>query len=191
MRYNMEPSDKRNCPNHHLKIQGYFWIQRVPMRRGYLFRAALVQTEQHNFLSLLGATHGKCNLVSTEKASRRCGLATAMMFTCFLDEDVTRNGGINPNTNQAFKDHPDMQKIARDSCNIIVYTQCMPDPTTPVDVCGGYLKGALKAAYYKIFLVNHLDRMKVLQLEYALNKFKANPEGFIADDGRNWYLCKP
>ena len=112
------------------------------------------------------------------------------MFQCFLDSDIVRNGGVNPETNIDFINNPRMQQRARD-CKVIVDVVCQPDGDTPPRVCLGYMKGALKAGYDQVFLGQGIGVLtEVLTLADAIRDFEPDPVGFIADYGEQWYFCQ-
>ena len=113
------------------------------------------------------------------------------MFQCFLDSDITRNGGIDPEDNIDFIGNPDMQQRAR-SCKAIVYVLCAPRAPSPPRVCLGYMKGALKAGYDQIFLETGKSGrpMQVLALSDAIRKFEPSGEAFLAAYGAHWYFCR-
>ena len=95
------------CRDTLLKDQRFFWIQRAdfhidPHQKGYMFRAVLQRQQETNFLSTLEAENGNCFDVNTRSLSRRCGLATALFYLSFIDDDITRNGGIDPDREEAF-----------------------------------------------------------------------------------------
>ena len=100
-------------------------------------------------MSQLESYPGNCFYIKTQDGSKRCGLATALFYACFLDDDVTRNGGIYPDTDVQFNNpkNREMKKIAKAKCATIVRTTCQPAPPTPIAVCVGYMKGATKAYY--------------------------------------------
>ena len=143
-------------------------------------------------MSQLESYPGNCFYIKTQDGSKRCGLATALFYACFLDDDVTRNGGIYPDTDVQFNNpkNREMKKIAKAKCATIVRTTCQPAPPTPIAVCVGYMKGAIKAYYSLIFMVDNNNEMAVLTLPSAISKFKDNPDAFLNKWGREWYLCK-
>ena len=193
MRYNLDPSVRKTCTTQRLLNQGYFWIRKdIESHNFYKFRAPLQKYESDPFMSQLDAYHGNCFYIKTKDRSKRCGLATALFYGCFLDNDVTKNGGIDPDKDVQFnrpKNH-EMKKIAKAKCAIIVRTICQPSPPTPVAVCVGYMKGATKAYYSGIFMVDNNNKMTVLTLPSAISKFIDNPGVFLNKRGREWYLCK-
>ena len=190
----LDPSDREVCTNQQLKDQESFWIEKdvripTPTVFPYLFRAVLQPgTPGIPPLATLEAQQGNCHAVTTPVESRRCGLGTALMFQCFLDSDITANGGVNPETRPAFIDNPPMQQRAR-RCKTIVDVMCAPRDGTPPRVCLGYMKGALKAGYDQIFLDTGF-LMQVLTLPDAIRRFEPNAAAFIAVYGDEWYFCR-
>ena len=79
--------------------------------------------------SRLEAKPGECNYFRTQENFRNCGLATALFEECFQDKDVTKNGGVDPNVNEYFQDHPDERDAAKKRCAIIV-SSTAPCPLT-------------------------------------------------------------
>ena len=189
-RHVLDPSYRERCPNEQLKNQDYFWIEKDVRTHPfpYLFKAVLQPGTVR--LATLEAKQGYCHDVNTADGSRRCGLATALMYQCFLDSDITRNGGIDPETNIDFISNPAMQQKAR-SCKTIIDVPCAPRAPSPPSVCLGFMIGALKAGYDQIFLETGKSGlpMQVLALTDAIRKFEPSAEAFLACYGAHWYFC--
>ena len=149
-------------------------------------------------MSELSAQLGTCNEVETLAGNRYCGLATALMYECFGDEDVTKNGGVNPKKNDKFKNHPEEQKRLMAKCSTIVYLECLPEkPVTPNKACKAYLNAGKKAGYGVIFMVNQYrihgrHFMYEKTLDNAITEFGQSIESadaFINKYGVDWYFC--
>ena len=78
----------KTCENDKLKLKKSYKVDRIEVEKSppkYRFRATL---DEEEISSLNGEKGGICDLVSTEKRSRGCGLATTLMEHCFTDENV-------------------------------------------------------------------------------------------------------
>ena len=192
------------CENQQLVKNGYFYVEKtnvhIPAPEGaytnYEFKAILGHKDV--VMSELNAQLGACNEVETVAGNKYCGLATALMYECFGDEDVTKNGGVNLKTNDNFKNHPEEQKRLVTRCSTIVYLECLPEkPITPNKACKAYLNAAKKAGYDVIFMVNKYrihgrTFMYEKTLGNAITEFGQTIESadaFIHKYGVDWYFC--
>ena len=88
-------------------------------------------------MSWANAYHGECHFVQTDGRFRNCGMARALMEKCLSDEDVIKDGGLDPLTykfNRYTKEDKeycvwndlDFTKRARESCTTIISMFCYP-----------------------------------------------------------------
>lgn len=91
-------------------------------------------------LSWVNAYHGECFHVNSQRGSRECGITKAVMKKCLTDEDVTKDGGLNPDTfninrveenwdgkaGDAVWQNNGFSGRARAACETIIYMPCKP-----------------------------------------------------------------
>ena len=119
------------------------------------------------------------------------------MFVCFKDKGVTKNGGIDPNTDVGFMGDLVHQREAKDKCAKIVFVQVEIEESSAVQAGVGYLKAGNEAGYKKLFTLV-ADRttaaaMDVMNMEDAIEEYKGSAqdaERFLDLHGRYWYFCK-
>ena len=99
---------------------------------------------------LFGDKGGVCDNAQTDERYERCGLATDLMTLCFQDLDITKNGGVDPNEEEQFKNNPDKQKEAVDGCAKIV---TLNQSANPPAAGKAYTRAAIKAGFKKVFTV--------------------------------------
>ena len=195
---NLDNSKKGTCENEQLKQQEKYFIEKFAIKDGtsiiyYSFKAVLNEGDQ-NKLSELKAEHGGiCNNVKTEKGSENCGLATAIMVSCFEDKDITEIGDFD--FDKQFESHPQYQKEAEENCAKMVMVACRPDPstTTTIEACIAYLNAAFKASYEMMFMIKDVttsESMDVKKVTAARRDFKRDQKVFVEQHGVDWLFCK-
>ena len=175
--------------------QNYFWIEKITNPESEITFKAVLEQVGDTWLSKLDADPGECRDVETQQGSGQCGLATALFQVCFQDEDVTKDGGLNPSKNPDFNAHPEEQQRATSRCAIIVFVACIPDRKTPKKVCSAYLNAASKAGYGSIFTSIPIKEGKMddMTLDDAIKDFGKTEDSandFIRIHGWYWYFCK-
>ena len=188
----MDPDYETTCKNQQLKNNKQFWVE-IACTQGnnaHTFKVVLEKGDD-TFLSRLDAHPGECIFVNTLPDSKQCGLETGLMYSCLKDEDITKNGGVNPKTNCVFKSHPDQQALAEKKCDIIVYLKCLPGPKDPKDTCMDYFNAAAKAEYDYLFTAKKEISMDGMTLINAMKSLlNTGVRIFIGDHGSDWYFCK-
>ena len=155
------------------------------------------------YLAYLNARQGECNNLETYEHSRRCGIGRALMVTCLLDEEVTKDGGLDPDTYwqreyvdfAVWKDK-EFTKKAKENCAAIVAVSCGPRVSNPqgkplVSICKSYINAAFRAKYDLVF-VDHESRefYSVKTTKNALMEFVPDPDKFVLELGFDWFFCK-
>ena len=137
---------------------------------------------------LLGDKGGVCDNAQTDGKYERCGFTTNLMTVCFKDPDITRNGGLDANTEEQFQNNIDKQKEAIDECETLVTLNQNANPPA-----GGiaYTKAATKAGFQKVFtVIPGGANMKLWRVAEAEEAFLNNPIRFIQQYGQQWFFCK-
>ena len=186
----------KNCESEELIKNKKFYIQKYDLKdvkdtyaHDFAFKVVLDKGEDSDpkhpkYKSLLlGDKGGIC-----DNKYERCGLATNLMTVCFQDPDITRNGGLDANTEQQFENNVDKQKEAIDDCEtIITLTQSSNPPGAGI----AYTKAATKAGFKKVFTVTPgSTNMKLWMVAEVEKEYLKNPIGFIQQYGQQWFFCK-
>ena len=132
---------------------------------------------------------GICNDVNTRDNSQRCGLATQLMYLCYIDPDITRGGGFDAsNDPNCFENGGDRQQQADTNCEILIFVLNSSDP---LDAATGYLSAALQADFPMMFTFSAYDAYgEILNVEQAKQEYGPNPLLFNEQHGEFWYFCK-
>ena len=149
----MVNKDKKECSNEQAKRDGYYIGKEKPTKTEFRFVAKL-EWENPTTISGLNADRGQCNDVVTEKDYRKCGIARSLLVLCLRDEDITRDGGVNPltyndltETDYAIWEDEEFGERARLLCSSIVAVTCEPIDNTPKYACKTYIEAARIAGY--------------------------------------------
>ena len=152
------------------------------------------------YLAYLKGRRGECNNLETYEHSRRCGIGRALMVTCLQDEEVTKDGGLDPDTYwqreyvdfAVWKDK-EFTKKAKENCASIVAITCGPSINGQpiVSICKSYINAAFRAKYDLVF-VDHESRefYSVKTTKDALMEFVPDPDKFVLELGFDWFFCK-
>ena len=191
----------KECKSDELKNNKKFFIQKYDLKDvkdkyGHDFAFMVVlnkgqvfDPEQPKYKSILfGDKGGVCDNAQTDERYERCGLATDLMTLCFQDLDITKNGGVDPNEEEQFKNNPNKQKEAIDGCAKIVTLNQSANPPTAGKA---YTRAAIKAGFKKVFTVTpggiNMTFWTVIEAE---EEYLKNPIRFIQQYGQQWFFCK-
>ena len=196
------------CTSQALINQGHFVINRMPAPMlvpgipppayaNTQFVAKLNVNTPRNMATLTAAsTIGYCNWVSTAPPYKKCGMAKALMYTCFTDDIITENGGFKPLTDKKWKDEKKKQQVA-EVCLTMIYLQCRPidddgQPLSNPGVCILYLKTAVKARFEMMFTgkLGFTGRVyTAMKTADAVSEFGTGAAAFIEKYGDTWFFC--
>ena len=193
---------KDTCVNDKVKEDG-FYVGRSEVTGSIKFVARHDWENDEGYLAYLTAGQGECNNLETYEHSRRCGIGRALMVTCLLDEEVTKDGGLDPDTwwkqetekYSVWKDK-EFTKTAKENCASIVAVTCKisiddSQGNQLLSICKSYINAAFRAKYDLVF-VDHVSRefYSVKTTKNALMEFVPDPEKFVLDVGFDWFFCK-
>ena len=182
------------CPNEQLVENEKWYAEKYVLRRPanqfeYSFRAVLHRYDtEPNALSVLNAKTGECNDLNTRPGSKNCGLGSTLMYLCFIDPDITRNGGLNPRSNTFFRRNPRRLNQAKANCKTLAY---VVNTANPPIAAVGYFNAAYKAGYKMIFTYNFRNQiMKVLKVKNAKQYYIDHGKpSFTNVYGNHWFFC--
>ena len=216
---------EKSCINPELKSQG-FYVQSyveaidvidddstfVPYERVRFF--ASMKPREPPSIGVLNAYPGECQDVRVGIDYRRCGIATALLTKCLLDDHVTKNGGmlqpttpkpgqpsnlvnfetsLNPGVKYGIWRDQRFANLATEHCQTLIAMPCHPHGNT--NSCNVYFDAAISVGYKHIYMDkhnanNHSIRKSVMRTLDAKNSFNANNVVFLEDRGINWFFCK-
>ena len=137
---------------------------------------------------LFGDKGGVCDSAQTDENYERCGLTTSLMTSCFQDADITRNGGVDANDEEQFKNNPEKQKEAINECEKIV---TLNQNANPPAAGKAYTKAAINAGFKKVFTVTPGGiNMRFWTVDDVEEEYLKNPIKFIQQYGQQWFFCK-
>ena len=177
----------KTCENDKLKLKKSYKVDRIEKEKSppeWEFKATL---DEKVLSSLDGEKGGICNVVSTFKGSRGCGLATTLMEHCFTDENV---GSLDIQNNKFFEGEPFKKRrdMATKNCEHTVYLMCSVIAGPEVS-CSGYLTAAINTKHTMMFTKN-LDQMHVMNVAKAQPEFKKDATNWLKEYGKDWVFCK-
>ena len=208
-KFKVPNKQKDKCVNDKVKEDGFYvgkgevsssiedaWAQ-------FKFVARHDWEKDEGYLASLNARQGECNDLETNEDSRRCGIGRALMVTCLLDEEVTKHGGLDPDTYwmrqyvvYSVWEDTEFTKKAKENCASIVAITCQPGINNPqgkplVSICKSYINAAFRAKYELIF-VEHKNgpSYSVKTTKNALMEFVPDPNKFVRELGTDWFFCK-
>ena len=154
----------------------------------FLSQGEDLDTKMPTYKSILfGDKGGECDSAQTDPNYQSCGLSTQLMIHCLRDKDITIDGGVNPDTEEQFKNNPDAQKLAKKQCMTIV---SLNQGANPPRAGVAYTKAATKAGFEKVFTVtpggNNMAFWSVAVVE---KEYLNNPIQFIIEHGQQWFFC--
>ena len=120
------------------------------------------------------------------------------MLLCMEDEDVTRDGGLNPLTYNELKEFDyalwedeEFRVRSRQLCLSIIAITCEPAHRITKYVCKAYIEAAKIAGYQMMFIDMNPDfSYKVLKTKNAESQFIKDPQNFLNSYGHEWFFCK-
>ena len=125
-------------------------------------------------------------------------MARALLFHCVQDEMVIENGGLNPQTDDAWTDK-DSISIAKENCRTIVLISCAVKDNTPEAACKMYMETAIHGGYQMMFIEKEaaiidddedVEKYKIQNVNNAILEFEKNPGKYIEETGKHWFFCK-
>ena len=191
----------KNCKSEELIKNKKFFIQKYDLKdvkekygHDYAFLVVLdkgqdFDPKQPKYKSILfGDKGGVCDNAQTDERYESCGFTTGLMTLCFQDPDITKNGGVDANDEEQFKNNPEIQIKAINECEkIVTLNQCANPPAAGK----AYTKAAIKAGFKKVFTVTPGGtNMRFWPVTEVEEEFLKNPIRFIQQYGQQWFFCK-
>ena len=198
------PKDKQDqCLNENVKRDGY-WVGYGSVadddyREDHITVkfVARHKLDDRDDLARLKAGQGICDDLLTYGNSRRCGIGKTLMTTCLEDPEITKDGGLDPDTYSihggptSIWEDKEFSKEAFGNCEAIVAITCRPTASTPKIVCKSYIEAAQIANYHMVFVEHDRNNQyDVLAIEDMQNEFTFHPEEFLRSVGKKWFFCK-
>ena len=161
--FNFNSNQHKNCKNQEIIRSRKYFVQKYDLKdvkgtfaHDFAFRVVLDKSADDDMKNpryksvVYGDRGGECDSAQTDENFERCGFSTRLMTLCFQDPDITKNGGVDSELEEQFKNNPEQQKVAAARCQTLVtLNQSANPPAAGV----AYTKAAIAANFKTVFTV--------------------------------------